>query len=543
MIVGPEVRCRASSSPNRTNSSRRFRGRSGDGFRPLLSPYLRASAGDPPRHRRHRDVPGGTSGARAGVLLVPNHCRPCDPMVVTVLAGEVPTPIYMMASWHLFMGGRFRAWLLRRVGAFSVYREGLDRTAIKAAIELLAEALCPLVVFPEGIVTRANDRLAALNEGAGFIARSAAKQCAKAEPSARTLLVPVALRYRFLGRLEEVVCAGPRPDRDPARYLDAPAGAAAHRAAEADRRRDPRPQGARARRRGPRGHDPRAAGAADRRHPRPPRGGVGRQEREGDAPSRARASCAAILPDLVDGGLTDGERDCRRRQLALLYLCSSPSLYPAGYLEGSPSPERILETVERLEEDLTYVATVHRPLAVTIRVGEPVEVGGGRLVAGGAHEGSPHTHSRRCWESTAGTHQGRDGPRGRSLMNGEPAGMPRRTERVRTIVLRVLAVAAGLGLWFWTQSLIGARGFPAGCVWDGLHQLTAGVNSLARRRAVARLRCAPDRRARWSSTSWGSSCSRRASSGARSGRSWDCWPSSRSARPRRPCRRCRRPRR
>ena len=37
----------------------------------------------------------------------------------------------------------------------------------------------------------------------------------------------------------------------------------------------------------------------------------------------------------------------------------------------------MLETVERLEEDLTDVATVHRPLAVTIRVGEPIEVGAG----------------------------------------------------------------------------------------------------------------------------------------------------------------------
>ena len=154
----------------------------------------------------------------------------------------------MMASWHLFMGGRSQAWLLRRIGAFSVYREGLDRTAIKAAIELLAEARRPLVVFPEGIVTRANDRLAALNEGAGFIARSAAKQRAKAEPAARTLIVPVALRYRFLGRLEQSVA--PVLDRIETRLdLDAPAGAAADRAVEADRWRGPRAQGARARRR------------------------------------------------------------------------------------------------------------------------------------------------------------------------------------------------------------------------------------------------------------------------------------------------------
>ena len=34
----------------------------------------------------------------------------------------------------------------------------------------------------------------------------------------------------------------------------------------------------------------------------------------------------------------------------------------------------ILETVERLEEDLTDAATVHGPLAVTVSVGEPLAV-------------------------------------------------------------------------------------------------------------------------------------------------------------------------
>src|SRR3954449_8813468 len=62
-------------------------------------------------------------------------------------------------------------------------------------------------------------------------------------------------------------------------------------------------------------------------------------------------------------------------------------------------------------------------------------------------------------------------------MNGVPPLAPRRLVRARAIALRVLAVAAGLGLWFWTQSLIGARGFPEGCVGDGLHRLPAGVNA------------------------------------------------------------------
>jgi hypothetical protein len=40
--------------------------------------------------------------------------------------------------------------------------------------------------------------------------------------------------------------------------------------------------------------------------------------------------------------------------------------------------ERLLETVERFEEDLTDRVRVYRPLRVVVRVGEPLEVGGGR---------------------------------------------------------------------------------------------------------------------------------------------------------------------
>jgi len=36
-----------------------------------------------------------------------------------------------MASWHLFKQSAAQTWLLRRAGAFSVYREGMDRDALK----------------------------------------------------------------------------------------------------------------------------------------------------------------------------------------------------------------------------------------------------------------------------------------------------------------------------------------------------------------------------------------------------------------------------
>jgi membrane-associated phospholipid phosphatase len=44
------------------------------------------------------------------------------------------------------------------------------------------------------------------------------------------------------------------------------------------------------------------------------------------------------------------------------------------------------------------------------------------------------------------------------------------------MLLRVVATVAVLGLWFWTQSLIGSRAPSAG-IGDALHNLFAGLNS------------------------------------------------------------------
>jgi 1-acyl-sn-glycerol-3-phosphate acyltransferase len=342
-------------------------------FRPLLRPMLAKVWGVTRVEFVGIEVLRSALRERASVLLAPNHCRPCDPTVVAVLGAQAGTPLYTMASWHLFMGRRWDAWLFRRIGAFSVHREGLDRTALKTAIELLVEARRPLVIFPEGIITRSNDRLGALYEGPAFIAYSAAKQRAKHEPGARTLLVPVALRYRFLGRLDE--SAAPVLDRIETRLTWAP--------------RPDLPLIDRLRR----------AGNAilglqelelvgEFRHATiferlarlvdeilgPLEAEWRVDKREKDVPGRVRALRTAILPQLVEGGLSDAERDRRWDQLNRLNLAQRLSLYPPGYLDGQPSMERVLETVERLEEDLTDVATVHRPIAVTVSVGEPIVV-------------------------------------------------------------------------------------------------------------------------------------------------------------------------
>ena len=47
----------------------------------------------------------------------------------------------------------------------------------------------------------------------------------------------------------------------------------------------------------------------------------------------------------------------------------------------------------------------------------------------------------------------------------------------RGLLLRLLVTAMVLALWFWTQSLIGARTAPGPAIGDALHNWTAGLNS------------------------------------------------------------------
>ncbi len=47
----------------------------------------------------------------------------------------------------------------------------------------------------------------------------------------------------------------------------------------------------------------------------------------------------------------------------------------------------------------------------------------------------------------------------------------------RGLLLRVIVTAIAVALWFWTQSLIGSRAATSTGIGDGLHDLTAGLNS------------------------------------------------------------------
>jgi hypothetical protein len=77
---------------------------------------------------------------------------------------------------------------------------------------------------------------------------------------------------------------------------------------------------------------------------------------------------------LTTGELSETERERRWQQLSRIYLSQQIASYPPEYLTSPTTDTRILETVERLEEDLTDKAGIHGPMEVVIRIGEAIEV-------------------------------------------------------------------------------------------------------------------------------------------------------------------------
>ena len=64
----------------------------------------------------------------------------------------------------------------------------------------------------------------------------------------------------------------------------------------------------------------------------------------------------------------------RWQQLADTYLAQQIAFYPPEYFGEETSPDQMLETVERYEEDLTDQVHIHRPLHAVVEVGDPIEV-------------------------------------------------------------------------------------------------------------------------------------------------------------------------
>jgi 1-acyl-sn-glycerol-3-phosphate acyltransferase len=306
-----------------------------------------------------------------GVMLTPNHPRTADPLAMSFVAQETPCLFYIMASWHLFHQGVMMRWILRTAGAFSVHREGLDRQSVDEAVKMLVDAKRPLLIFPEGTTSRTNDRLMALMEGPAFIARTAAK---RRQEQGKVVVHPVAIRYLFRGDLERACTRvlqsiehkltwRPNTEMPLIRRIVTVGNALltlkemqyglSHMEGKTLRQRQTQLVN-------------HLLHPLEQQFLGGPRG-------DGIA-VRIKNLRMKIFPQMMQEGIGKSERARFWQMIEDTYLAQQIDCYPENYLTEFPSVDRILETVEKFEEDLTDQARVHGGLKVVIDIDPAIEV-------------------------------------------------------------------------------------------------------------------------------------------------------------------------
>lgn len=136
--------------------------------------------------------------ANAGdqILMVCNHPTHFDAAIILEAQRQMGIASWFMAAYDVFLRRKLDAWVMQKLGCFSVDREGSDSQSVKEAIRVLAETPYALTIFPEGNVYLENDRVTPFNDGAAFIAVRAAK--ALQESNRRLWILPTSIKASYV---------------------------------------------------------------------------------------------------------------------------------------------------------------------------------------------------------------------------------------------------------------------------------------------------------------------------------------------------------
>jgi 1-acyl-sn-glycerol-3-phosphate acyltransferase len=325
-----------------------------------------------------------TPAAGDGMLICPNHSYTGDGSVMLELSRRSPRPFHIMAAYHVFQGHRgLDGFLLQRMGAFSIDREGCDRRAIRTATELMTSGKA-LVVFPEGEIYHTNEKLTPLREGVAFMAVTAQRELDKGSSGGRVWMVPVGIRYEFIddvmpsleaamAKLESRVLLRPKPGTPlPERIirygemlLTIKEKEQLGRSYDDDGQTLPM----------------RLARLTKEILKRIETEHLGKANATDPVPLRVKLLRQHLLAELCEPPshqphpnlLAEGEGV--RAALDDVHLVLQLFSYPGDYIASKPSAERMAETIEKFEEDVygEYCRPKGRRRA-TVMIGEPIDV-------------------------------------------------------------------------------------------------------------------------------------------------------------------------
>lgn len=151
---------------------------------------------------RHADRVLPIIRSKARCLLLPNHSTHSDPQMMLEVQRRLRLPASTMAAYDVFLRGKLGAWMMQRIGCFSVDREGSDKLAMNCAVQTLVDGKRALTIFPEGNVLLMNDRVAPFLGGAAFIGMRAQKKLGADAP---IYALPISMKYSHLTDVEQAI--------------------------------------------------------------------------------------------------------------------------------------------------------------------------------------------------------------------------------------------------------------------------------------------------------------------------------------------------
>nr|CAA9279039.1 hypothetical protein AVDCRST_MAG63-3413 [uncultured Armatimonadetes bacterium] len=348
------------------------------------------------------------------VLITPNHPTNTEPALLFHLSAAVGQPFFFLACREAF-DPLWGLWgqVIRRIGAFSVVRGTADRASFRATREILARPGAKVVAFPEGEVYSQNDSLLPFHSGVIQLAFWALEDLRKGGDSGSPLyILPVAIKYVFtrdmsrailasLTRLENFTGVPPHGDTPPYVRLRHIGRAMLH-SLETEYRLSGRDEGRGMRDEGKKSPDPPHPSSLAP-HPSEEEDLTPRLDAIKEAILQRVASAAGValpkgetLPERMRALIhvietvtreephdkTPYDTELRRQQseraLPLLNdlrrLANWIAVYD-GYVRADPTPERMVDTLQRLERECFGKTYVRGPRRCRVRIGEALDLG------------------------------------------------------------------------------------------------------------------------------------------------------------------------
>lgn len=143
----------------------------------------------------------------ARLVFVCNHPTMEDGITLFVLSARLGQLFHYIVAYESFKG--LMGWFIQQLGCYSIRRGMGDRASISQTLSLLKEPQCRLVIFPEGGCSYQNDTIMPFRPGAIQLPMSALAQLAKKAKSPEQIpdfyVVPLSLKYRYQQPMQRVI--------------------------------------------------------------------------------------------------------------------------------------------------------------------------------------------------------------------------------------------------------------------------------------------------------------------------------------------------